>query len=151
MIKRNVMKPLGEGPDAGACGGPLWAAVGRRLHRRRIELGFSADRVAEWTGVPAESYEGFENGAPIPASLLAQVADLFETPVVWFFHGVADEEEPETETGSDAEPAVYRVATVEHRVQALAESFRKLDLEGQQHLLAISKALCRPRANAPRG
>jgi transcriptional regulator with XRE-family HTH domain len=151
MIKRSVFKPLREGADAGACGGPVWVAVGRRLQRRRIELGFSTDRVAQWTGVPVEAYKSFENGAPIPASLLAQVADLFETPVVWFFHGVADEEAAETESDAAAEPAVYRVATVEHRIQALAESFRKLDLEGQQHLLAISKALSRSRTNASRG
>ena len=39
--------------------------------------------------------------------------------------------------------------TLNYRVQALADSFRKLDFEGQQHLLALSKALSRD-ANAAR-
>jgi hypothetical protein len=37
----------------------------------------------------------------------------------------------------------YRVATLEERVEFLADSFRKLDLEGQQHLLALAGALSR--------
>jgi hypothetical protein len=35
------------------------------------------------------------------------------------------------------------VATLEERAEFLAASFRKLDLEGQQHLLAIASALSR--------
>jgi transcriptional regulator with XRE-family HTH domain len=151
MIKRSRLEPQPEGA-AGNVGGAVWAAVGRRLQRRRAELGFSTGRVAQWAAIPVESYEAYEKGAPIPASLLAQVADLFEIPLVWFFQGVGDDgpDHAETETGYDAEPAVYRVATVEHRIQALADSFRKLDFEGQQHLLAISKALSRPSADAAR-
>jgi hypothetical protein len=36
----------------------------------------------------------------------------------------------------------YRVTTLEERVNFLAESFKKLDLEGQQQLLALAMALC---------
>jgi transcriptional regulator with XRE-family HTH domain len=153
------MKALRDGPDAGAnsgadsgaVGAAVWVAVGRRRPRRRPELGFSTHHVAEWGGVSVEAYQGYERGAPIPASLLGQIAELFDIPVVWFFEGVADEEAanldegPATDLdgGPSAEPVVYRVATVEHRIQALADTFRKLDFEGQQHLLAISKALTR--------
>jgi transcriptional regulator with XRE-family HTH domain len=156
MIKRNVAKPRQEGVG-NSIGGPVWSAVGHRLQRRRAELGFSTVRVARWAAIPTESYEAYERGAPIPASLLAQIADLFEIPLVWFFEGVGhDEPEAAAETvadagpPADAEPAVYRVATVEHRIEALAESFRKLDFEGQQHLLALSRALSRSngRSNA---
>lgn len=148
MIKRDVLKPLSGGPDA-VCGGPVWVAVGRRLQQRRLELGFSLDHVAQWAGVSVETYEGYEIGAPIPASLLAQTADLLDTSVVWFFQGIADEKPAEADRDSSPQPAVYRVATIEHRIQALAESFRKLDFEGQQHLLAISRALSQSSANAP--
>jgi transcriptional regulator with XRE-family HTH domain len=153
MIKRSRLKPPPERAEGGV-GGAVWVAVGRRLQRRRTELGLSTTKVAYWAGIPPESYEAYEKGIAIPASLLAQIGDLFEVPLVWFFQGVGDDGPDETEAAQDAdhdaEPAVYRVATVEHRIQALADSFRKLDFEGQQHLLAISKALSRPNANAAR-
>jgi hypothetical protein len=107
-----------------------------------MQLGYSVDHVAQWAGIPAEAYESYEKGAPVPAALLAQVADLFARPLVWFFQGVGqDAAQKVDDAEEEAGPVVYRVATVEHRVAALVESFRKLDFEGQQHLLAISKAL----------
>jgi transcriptional regulator with XRE-family HTH domain len=133
---------------AGAPGDTVWVAVGRRLQRRRAQLDFSVEHVAQSAGIPLEAYEGYEKGEPIPASLLARLADLFNIPVVWFFEGIAYEEPAGWAADAADEPAVYRVATVEHRIQALADSFRKLDFEGQQHLLAISAALCRSNAGA---
>jgi transcriptional regulator with XRE-family HTH domain len=147
MTKRHILKSLREA-IAGAPGDTVWVAVGRRLQRRRKQLDFSAEHVAQWAGLPLEAYEGYERGEPIPASLLAQIADLFNIPVVWFFEGLASEEPVGSAANADDEPAVFRVATVEHRIQALADSFRKLDFEGQQHLLAISAALCRSNAGA---
>jgi transcriptional regulator with XRE-family HTH domain len=152
MNKRNRLKPPRDGVE-GDVGGAVWVAVGRRLQRRRTELGFSAAWVAQWAGIPPKSFEAYEKGAPIPAAVLAQIADLFEIPLVWFFQGVGDDGPDQAETAEgthDAEPAVYRVATVEHRIQALADSFRKLDFEGQQHLLALSKALSRAGAGVAR-
>jgi transcriptional regulator with XRE-family HTH domain len=147
MTKRHILKALREA-SAGAPDGTVWVAVGRRLQRRRKQLDFSAERVAQSAGISLETYESYEGGEPIPASLLAQMADLFSIPVVWFFEGIAREEQAGPAVDAEDEPAVYRVATVEHRIQALADSFRKLDFEGQQHLLAISAALCRSNAGA---
>ncbi|HEY1245660.1 MAG TPA: helix-turn-helix transcriptional regulator [Hyphomicrobiaceae bacterium] len=153
MIKRNLSKPREDVAECGV-GGAVWTAVGSRLQQRRGELGLSVARVAQWAAIPAESYEAYERGAPIPAALLAQIAELFEVPLVWFFERVRPDGREEVEAREDAardpEPAVYRVATVEHRIQALAESFRKLDFEGQQHLIAISQALTRSNAGAAR-
>lgn len=143
------MKPLDGRAGAGGRAHAVWIAVGRRIHQRRAELGFSVERVALWAGVSAESYEGYESGAPIPASLLAQIADLFGRPVVWFFQGIDRDERAGDESPHDG-PVTYTVATIEHRIQALADSFRRLDFEGQQHLLAISKALSRSNADAAR-
>ena len=134
--------------DANACSGEVWAGVGRQLRRRRTELGLGSDHVARCLGIATVSYEGYETGAAIPASVLTQIADLFDVPVVWFFQGVADEEPAARGDAGGASLAVYTVATEEYRVQALADSFRKLDLEGQQHLLAISMALSRSNGNA---
>jgi transcriptional regulator with XRE-family HTH domain len=151
MTERHTIRPIRGSPGADASSSAVWAGVGRRLRRRRTELGFSADRVAKCIGISAEMCEDYETGAPIPASVLAQFADLFDTPVVWFFQEVAVEQgmSPEEAAAGAAEPVVYTVATVEHRAQALVDCFRRLDLEGQQHLLAISMALSRANPATP--
>jgi transcriptional regulator with XRE-family HTH domain len=145
MNKRQIMKPAGPGAKPDGRGGDVWRAVGRRLALRRTELGYSADRVADGVGIAAANYRDYESGAPIPAFLLGEIADLLDRPVTWFFEGVADEGAPDSQGEANLEPPTYRVATVEHRIQALTESFRKLDFEGQQHLLAISRALSRTK------
>jgi transcriptional regulator with XRE-family HTH domain len=150
MTKRHTIRPIRGTQGAGTCNGAVWAGVGRQLRRRRIDQGFSLDGVARCTGLSAAACEAYEAGAPIPASALAQIADLFDTPVVWFFQDVVREQDmssEDVEGRSDAdEAAVYTVATAEHRAQALVDCFRRLDLEGQQHLLAISMALSRASA-----
>jgi transcriptional regulator with XRE-family HTH domain len=153
MIKQFVMKARRHGAGAvngSDVGAAVWGAVGRRLQRRRVELGMGADHVAQWAGISSETYVGYEGGEPIPAALLAQVADLFGLPLIWFFQGVDEEEAEERDMEERAAPVVYQVATVEHRIAALVETFRQLDFEGQQHLLAISRALRRPSAGAMR-
>src|SRR5262245_15973014 len=125
MIKQFVAKPKRQGAVAAVgsdVGSAVWSTVGRRLRRRRIDLGTSVEHVAQWAAIPVETYESYENGAPIPAALLAQVADLFEVPLVWFFHGVGQNEAHEDDAGERTGPAVYRVATVEHRIASLVES-----------------------------
>jgi transcriptional regulator with XRE-family HTH domain len=153
MIKQFVAKPkqkdlAAAGPRVGAA---VWSTVGRRLQRRRAEIGCSVEHVAQWAEIAAETYESYEKGAPIPAALLAEIAELFGVPLVWFFQGVgrddAGEEEDEDERTA---PPVYQVATVEHRIASLVESFRRLDFEGQQHLLALSRELTRTNARAAR-
>jgi transcriptional regulator with XRE-family HTH domain len=156
MIKQFVAKPKRQGMEAAVgsdVGSAVWSTVGRRLQRRRAELGCSVEDVAQWAEISVETYESYEKGASIPAALLAQIADLFGVPLVWFFQGVGHDE-PREAHDDDAEertgPVVYRVATVEHRAAALVESFRQLDFEGQQHLLAISRELSRSNARAAR-
>jgi transcriptional regulator with XRE-family HTH domain len=144
MTKRHIMKPAGK---AGACGGGnVWSTVGRQLARRRRELGYGAEHVANGVDVTIADYLEYENGAPIPAFLLGQLAELLDRPVTWFFEGLIPAPDAEGETGPDHVCATYKVATIEHRIETLTESFRKLDFEGQQHLLAISRALSRANA-----
>jgi hypothetical protein len=93
------------------------------------------------------SYESGE--AQVPALLLTRVAELLGVPVVWFFHDAPLPDE-EGANGYDVSPSTYRIATLEQRVCVLAESIRKLDLEGQQHMLAIADALCKGTAKEKR-
>jgi transcriptional regulator with XRE-family HTH domain len=148
MTKRHIMKPAGERGKPGALGSEVWGAVGRRLAQRRAELGYSPGRVAQGVGIAVEDYKDYESGAPIPAFLLGEIADLLDRSLTWFFEGIAHQADGESEPSAEA--VTYKVATVEHRIQALTDSFRKLDFEAQQHLLAISRALSRCRAGAAR-
>jgi len=159
MIKQFVAKPRQQGAGAAIgsdVGSAIWATVGRRLRRRRAELGYGADRIAHWAAISVETYESYEKGTPIPAALLAQIAELLEIPLVWFFQGVAQDDttgnhaESEHNAGEEPGPVVFQVATVEHRIAALVEAFRQLDFEGQQHLLAISRELSRTNARTSR-
>jgi transcriptional regulator with XRE-family HTH domain len=148
MTKRDTIEPVRRDPEEDARRDALWTGVGRQLRRRRYELGFGIDYVARCAGISADDYERYEAGAPIGAALLTQIAELFDVPAVRFFQDVAHEEPDGREESTTAEPVVYTVATMEHRAQALVDCFRRLDLEGQQHLLAISMALTRAGARA---
>jgi transcriptional regulator with XRE-family HTH domain len=147
MIKHVVA----QGCEPDTHGRPVWKRVGRRLLARRIELGLSIDQLADELVIAPSAYESYEQGAAqAPALLLAQIANLFAVPVHWFFldalaHWEVDDAAP------DDVPRSYRVATTEQRTRFLAEAFCRLDLEGQQLLLAIVAALSQrdiPRAGS---
>jgi transcriptional regulator with XRE-family HTH domain len=138
-----MVKHFVRGSEIKTNGCAIWKSVGRRLRSRRIERSLTVARVADEIGVPAGVYEGFEAGdAHMSVWLLAKIAELFAVPVLWFFQDVVDR--AEIDGGQMAEaPCTYRVATLEQRIQFLVESFRKLDLDGQQRLLIIIGALSR--------
>jgi hypothetical protein len=80
--------------------------------------------------------------------LLAKMASLFGVPVLWFFQDVVSRVEIGDDPTSDFEgPYVYRIATMEQGLHFLTESFRELDLEGQQYLLTIIGALSQSKSN----
>ena len=129
---------------------PIWLQVGQRMRARRMQRGHAVHRVAEALGISRASYVRYESGeTQVPALLLIQVAELLGVPVVWFFHDTSLPDE-EGGDGCGVSPSTYRVATLEQRVGVLADSFRELDLEGQQHLLAIADALCKGNAKEKR-
>jgi transcriptional regulator with XRE-family HTH domain len=145
------MKRIVEADPAAQCGRSIWVLVGDRLRARRARLGLTVEAVAEQLGVEPGTYERYEDGIDqAPALLLTDVAERLGVPVLWFFQDVIAQdvpEEPSKPVLSDQAP-VYRVATVEDRVQAMADRFRKLDFEGQQHLLSIASALARADGDA---
>ena len=126
--------------------------VGDRLRARRIHLGLAITSVAEGLGIEPRAYEEYEAGVvQAPASLLAEIANLLDIPVLWFFQDIVGRGgEDERATPCLASPPSYRVATMDERILFLAESFRNLDLEGQQHLLAIAAALSRSKQQQAR-
>ena len=140
-----MRKRFARGPQAEPRGGSIWILVGRRVRSRRTQLSLEVDAVAEELGVDPEVYERYEAGVEqMPAFVLSQIAELFGLPVAGFFDDVSGLEEPDGQSSSiGGSPQIYRIATAEERAAFLGEVFRKLDLEGQQHLLAIAGALSR--------
>jgi transcriptional regulator with XRE-family HTH domain len=133
------------GIDMAAHGDTIWMVVGRRLHARRTELGIDVDTVAGRLGVSPIVYAAYESGnGAMPAWMLSELADLFEVGVSSFYQDIDFErhEEPEFATAS-VQACVFTVATEEQRRQALGDYFRDLDLDGQQHLLSLARALSR--------
>jgi len=124
-------------------GGTLWVRIGRRLQTRRTELGLTVNEVARALAIAPSAYKALEAGIErVPASLLGQIAELFRVRVFFFFQDIDFGDESASDVAASPHGA-YRVATLEQRVEFLADSFRKLDLEGQQHLLALASALSR--------
>jgi transcriptional regulator with XRE-family HTH domain len=102
------------------------------------------DATAQRLGVEPGAYERFEEGRDrAPAALLAEAADLFGVPVLWFFQDVTALDGKDEAQPSVGQAPVFRVATADERIQALANYFRQLDFAGQQHLLTLARALSR--------
>ena len=124
-------------------GRTLWVRIGRRLQSRRTELGLTVSEVARVLAIAPRAYKALEEGIErVPASLLGQIAELFRVRVFFFFQDIDLGDERACDVAASPQGA-YRVATLEERVEFLADAFRKLDLEGQQHLLALASALSR--------
>jgi transcriptional regulator with XRE-family HTH domain len=119
----------------------LWRRIGERIRARRIQRGFTNEQLAEELGVDLRAFDAYEAGEEqAPARVLTQIAELLEVSVLWFFQDITFEEES-APTAASRPGGIYRVATPQDRMRFLAEAFRKLDHEGQQHLIAIVGAL----------
>lgn len=117
--------------------------MGVRLQNRRLQLGLSASAVAAHVGVSADTYDGYESGeAQLPATMLAEIAELFKVPLFYFFQDLSLES-PETEF--EEPTAVLTVATPADRISALVADFQKLEWQAQQYLLMLAQALVRER------
>lgn len=145
-----MTRPVVGSLEAELSGRSIWLLVGRRMRARRAQRGHPVDRVAEELGVSPDIYASYESGkAQVPALLLAQLAEFLGVSVPWFFQDASFREEEDGEIYCSPSPS-YCVATPEQRIDFLADSFRKLDLEAQQHLLAIADALSRTNSKKSR-
>jgi transcriptional regulator with XRE-family HTH domain len=127
----------------------LWRRVGERIRLRRLHLGFSNERLACELGIDPSAYDAYEAGGELaPARTLSQISELLGVSVLWFFQDITFQEKT-TETAASVPGGVYRVATLEDRMRFLSDTFRKLDLEGQQHLIAIAGALTQTSRKCP--
>ena len=132
----------------GASRDRLWLHLGNRLRFRREQLGIGSPKAAAHVGVALETYEKYETGQHlIPATQLADLAELLAVPVFYFFEELhIGEEKPDVkQLKSDA---IYTVATETDRIAALIGDFQNLDFERQQHLLLVARALANDMPNS---
>ncbi|MEG0278722.1 MAG: helix-turn-helix transcriptional regulator [Morganella sp. (in: enterobacteria)] len=61
-------------------------SVGCRISRKRKELGYSGQQVADRLGISQQQLSRYERGrSQISVGLLVRIAELLQTPVGWFF------------------------------------------------------------------
>lgn len=66
--------------------------VARRVHARRVELGMTQKKVAEELGVSFQQFQKYEHARNrLSAGRLYQLADIFDTPITYFFEGYQSE------------------------------------------------------------
>ncbi|HYE45357.1 MAG TPA: helix-turn-helix domain-containing protein [Caulobacter sp.] len=78
--------------------------VGRRIRQRRKALNVTQEALADALGLTFQQIQKYERGANrVSASKLYQIAATLQTPVDYFFDGLADPaaETPVGETGFD--------------------------------------------------
>jgi transcriptional regulator with XRE-family HTH domain len=118
----------------------LWYHIGARLRCRRAELGLADGIVAAHLGIPVRNYQQFEAGHDrIPAALLLQASELFKIPLSYFFQNLPFGDD-NVEHSSDESTPVYRVATTEEQLAALARNFLSSNELGRSHLLLVACA-----------
>jgi len=122
-----------------ACHDRIWLHLGNRIRFRREQLGIAVTKAATHVGVSLQTYEGYEAGERlIPANQLADVAELFDVPVFYFFEDLQVGDDRSTIPESNS---AFAVATETDRIATLIEDFQTLDFEHQQHLLLVARAL----------
>lgn len=80
------MKKLSVGHD------PINDQIAFRIRRRRMELGFSIQKVAEHLGISGQQLQKYENRSNrISASKLLAIANFLESPIQLFFDGILED------------------------------------------------------------
>ena len=86
-------RPRGRPPRAGSDGKghPIDIHVGHRVRLRRTLLGWSQEKLAQALGLTFQQVQKYERGANrVSASKLYEIARTLQTPVTYFFDGLAD-------------------------------------------------------------
>src|ERR1700749_3125572 len=94
--------------------GPLDAALGDRIRRRRRELGLSQSALGGRLGITFQQVQKYENGTNrVSATMLVKLADALAMPVTEILH----EGDPATVT-VDAESQAAQLMTAFGRIQS---------------------------------
>lgn len=110
--------------------------LGRRLRRRRRLLGLTQQQLAIQVGIRFQQIQKYECGANrISAARLWQLAEALETPVNYFYDGLAEAMERQ-ETGTGAGEMFSRKETLD-----LIQAYYQLGERPRRRLLDLAKSL----------
>ena len=107
--------------------------LGRRLRRRRRLLGLTQQQLALAVGIRFQQIQKYECGANrISAARLWQLAEALETPVAYFYDGLAEAAAREEERGE----MFSRKETLD-----LIQAYYRLSERPRRRLLDLAKSL----------
>lgn len=110
--------------------------LGRRLRRRRRLLGLTQQQLAVQVGIRFQQIQKYECGANrISAARLWQLAEALETPVAYFYDGLAEAMEADAPTPKGSE-VFSRKETLD-----LIQAYYQLDERPRRRLLDLAKSL----------
>jgi transcriptional regulator with XRE-family HTH domain len=71
---------------------PVDIHVGKRVRHRRWMLGMTQQQLGERVGIKFQQVQKYETGMNrVSASRLWEIAEALDTPISYFFEGIADE------------------------------------------------------------
>jgi hypothetical protein len=110
--------------------------LGRRLRRRRRLLGLTQQQLAVQVGIRFQQIQKYECGANrISAARLWQLAEALETPVAYFYDGLAEAMEADAPTPKGGE-VFSRKETLD-----LIQAYYQLYERPRRRLLDLAKSL----------
>lgn len=110
--------------------------LGRRLRRRRRLLGLTQQQLAVQVGIRFQQIQKYECGANrISAARLWQLAEALETPVAYFYDGLAEAMEADAPTPKGGE-VFSRKETLD-----LIQAYYQLDERPRRRLLDLARSL----------
>ena len=126
---------------------PIDKHVGSRVRMRRMMLGMSQEKLGDALGLTFQQVQKYERGANrVSASKLYQAARALQTPISYFFEGLA---EPDGEGGAGADSAERAVGDFLNTPEGLelAAVFPKIrDAGVRRQMLELVRAMVRAEA-----
>ena len=111
--------------------------LGKRLRRRRRLLGLTQQQLAGACGVRFQQIQKYECGANrISAARLWQLAEALESPVSYFYDGLAEALENKSAPPSTGGEMFSRKETID-----LIQAYYQLDEKPRRRLLDLAKSL----------
>ena len=111
--------------------------LGRRLRRRRRLLGLTQQQLAIQVGIRFQQIQKYECGANrISAARLWQLAEALETPISYFYDGLAEAMERKEQAGANGGEMFSRKETLD-----LIQAYYQLGERPRRRLLDLAKSL----------
>jgi transcriptional regulator with XRE-family HTH domain len=111
--------------------------LGRRLRRRRRLLGLTQQQLAMAVGIRFQQIQKYECGANrISAARLWQLSEALETPVGYFYDGLAEAAAREAQTEERGGEMFSRKETLD-----LIQAYYRLSERPRRRLLDLAKSL----------